>query len=141
MSNGKFVDANNKPLGAVLHEVKDDLKEFLETRYEMLAGEVREKVTVWKTSLPMLGIALVLGATAFLCITFAIIAALRPLFDGDYAWAIAAVIVAAVYLVVAGTIAWLAYRELKYAGVTPRRTMEVLKQDQVWIQNEARQQS
>ena len=142
MSNGKFVEVNsNKPLGAVLHEIKDDLKEFLDTRYQMLAGELREKMTVWKTSLPMLAVAAVLGGTAFLCITFAIVAALRPLFDGDYAWAIAATIVAAFYLMVAGIVAWLAYRELQYAGVAPKRTMEVLKQDQVWIQNEARQQS
>src|SRR2546423_4153870 len=127
MSNGKFVDANNKPLGAVLHEVKDDLKEFLETRYEMLAGEVREKVTVWKTSLPMLGIALVLGATAFLCITFAIIAALRPLFDGDYAWAIAAVIVAVGYLGVAGAVAWLADCQVQNARGPPRPALEVVQ--------------
>ena len=141
MSNGRFAEVNpNKPLGAVLHEIKDDLKAFLETRYEMLAGELREKLTVWKTTLPMVAIALMLGGTAFLAITFAIIAALRPLFDSEYGWAIAAVIVSAVYLAVAGTLAWLAYREIQYAGVAPRRTMEVLKQDQVWIQNEARQQ-
>ena len=142
MSNGRFAEVNhNKPLGAVLHEIKDDLKAFLETRYEMLASELREKVAVWKTTLPMLAIAAMLGGTAFLATTFAIIAALRPLFESDYGWAIAAVIVAAVYLAVAGTIAWLAYREIQFAGVTPKRTMEVLKQDQVWLQNEARQQS
>lgn len=142
MSNGKFIandNLANKPLGAVLHEIKDDLKAFLETRYAMLAGELREKLGVWKTAVPMLAIAGVLGGTAFLCLTFAIVAALRPLFDGDYAWAIAALLVAAVYLVVGGTVAWLAYRELQSTGVAPRRTMEVLKQDQVWIQNEARQ--
>lgn len=140
MSNGRFAEVNpNKPLGTVLHEIKDDLKEFLETRYEMLAGELRDKLAVWRTSLPMLVIAAVLGVTAFLCITFAIIAALRPLFDSEYGWAIAAVIVAVLYLLVAGILAWLAYRELQYEGMAPKKTMEVLKQDQVWIQNEARQ--
>ena len=142
MTNGRFAEANNnKPIGVVLHEIKDDLKEFLDTRYQMLAGELREKLGVWKTSLPMLAVAAVLGVTAFLCITFAIIAAIRPLFASDYGWAIAAVIVAVLYLAIAGTMAWLAYRELQYTGVAPTKTMEVLKQDQVWIQNEARQQS
>jgi uncharacterized membrane protein YqjE len=132
--------ANGKPLAVVLHEIKDDLKEFLQTRYDMLRGELSEKVSVWKTSLPMLVIAFLLAWSGFLAITFAIIAALRPLFASEYGWAIAAAIVAAVYLIVAGVIAWLAYRELTYTGVAPTRTMQVLKQDQVWLQNEARQQ-
>jgi uncharacterized membrane protein YqjE len=134
-------NGSNKPLGVVLHEIKDDLKDFLQTRYDMLAGEISEKIGVWKTSLPMLLIAGVLAVTAFLAITFAIIAALRPLFDNAYGWAIAALIVAVLYLAVAGIIAWLAYREIQYAGVAPKRTLQVLKQDQVWLQNEARQQS
>src|SRR5438309_2161405 len=141
MTNGRFAEANNnKPLGVVLHEISDDLKAFVETRFEMLRGELSEKIGVWKTALPMLAIAAVLGVIATLCITFAIVAALRPLFDTEYGWAIAALIVAVVYLAVAGTLAWLAYRELQYTGMAPTRTMQVLKQDQVWIQNEARQQ-
>lgn len=140
MINERTPHGNGKPLAVVLHEIKDDLKEFLQTRYDMLRGELSEKVAVWKTSLPMLVIALLLAWSGFLAITFAIIAALRPLFESEYGWAIAAVIVAAVYLVVAGVIAWLAYRELTYTGVAPTRTMQVLKQDQVWLQNEARQQ-
>jgi uncharacterized membrane protein YqjE len=141
MNNGRPIENNNnRPLGAVLHEIKDDLKEFLQTRYDMLASELREKIAVWKTSLPMIVIALLLGWSGFLAFTFAVVAALRPLFDSEYGWAIAAGIVAVLYFIVAGVIAWLAYRELQYAGVAPTRTMQVLKQDQVWLQNEARQQ-
>ena len=41
--------------------------------------------------------------------------------------------------IVAGTIiGWMAYSEIASVGVAPTRTLEVLKQDQVWIQNEAR---
>jgi uncharacterized membrane protein YqjE len=134
-------EMNNKTLGAVLAEIKDDLKDFLQTRYEMLAAELKEKVGVWKVSVPMLLMALVLAWTAFLSITFALIAAIRPLFGSQYGWAFAAIIVAAFYLVMASLIAWLAYREIQYAGVAPKKTMEVLKQDQIWLQNEARQQS
>lgn len=138
MTNG---NNNAKSIAVVLHEIKDDLKDFLQTRYEMLRSELSEKVSVWKTSLPMLLVALLLAWSGFLALTFAIVAALRPLFDNPYGWAIAAVIVAALYFIVAGVIAWLAYREITYAGVAPTRTMQVLKQDQVWLQNEARQQS
>jgi len=138
MINGRPLET--KPLGAVLHEIKDDLTEFLQTRYEMLRGELSEKAAAWKASLPMLGLALMLAWTAFLAITFAIIAAIRPLFRSDYGWAFAAIIVAAFYLVIGSTMAWLAYREIQYAGIAPKKTMAVLKQDQVWLQNEARQQ-
>jgi uncharacterized membrane protein YqjE len=137
----KTTNGNGKPLAAVLHEIKDDLKDFLLTRYDMLRSELSEKLAVWKTSVPMLVIALMLAWSGFLAVTFAIIAAIRPLFNTEYGWAFAALIVAVLYFIVAGVIAWLAYRELTYTGVAPTRTMQVLKQDQVWLQNEARQQS
>lgn len=139
MNNGRS-EMNNKPLGVVLHEIKDDLKEFVQTRIEMLTGELRDKVNTWKLSLPMMLGALLLAWSAFLTLTFALVAALRPLFGEQWGWALAALVVGVFYLMVAGVVAWLAYRELKYAGVAPERTLRVLKQDQVWFQNEARQQ-
>ena len=140
MNNERGNNGSAKSLAVVLHEIKDDLKEFLQTRYDLLRSELSEKLAVWKTSLPMVVGALMLAWSGFLALTFTFIALLRPLFDNEYAWAIAAGIVAAVYFLVAGVIAWLAYRELTYTGVAPTRTMQVLKQDQVWLQNEARQQ-
>ena len=135
MNNG-----NAKSIAVTLHEIKDDLKEFLETRYALLRSELSEKFGVWKTSLPMIIGALMLAWSGFLALTFTFVALLRPLFANDYGWAIAAGIVAVVYFFVAGVVAWLAWRELSYTGVAPTRTMQVLKQDQVWLQNEARQQ-
>jgi len=140
MFNERMPNENAKSIAVVLHEIKDDLKEFLETRYEMLRAELKEKVTVWKTSLPLVAIALLTAFGGFLALTFALVAALRPMFESEYGWAIAAFIVAAVYLVVAGILAWLVARELRATGVAPTRTLQVLKQDQVWLQNEARQQ-
>ena len=140
MNNERVNNGSAKSLAVVLHEIKDDLKEFLQTRYDLLRSELSEKLAVWKTSLPMVVGALMLAWSGFLALTFTFIALLRPLFDNEYGWAIAAGIVAAVYFLVAGVIAWLAYRELTYTGVAPTRTMQVLKQDQVWLQNEARQQ-
>ncbi|HSE49603.1 MAG TPA: phage holin family protein [Terriglobales bacterium] len=140
MNSERVNNGGARSLAVVLHEIKDDLKEFLQTRYDLLRSELSEKLAVWKTSLPMIVGALMLAWSGFLALTFTFIALLRPLFASEYAWAIAAGIVAAVYFLVAGVIAWLAYRELTYTGVAPTRTMQVLKQDQVWLQNEARQQ-
>ena len=139
MSNG-YVE--NKPLGAVLTDIKDDLKEFAQTRFDMLRQELGEKLKVWKAAVPMLAIAMVLAWTGFLCLTFFLVAAIRTIFAGSsWDWAIAAIIVAVLYFIVAGSIGYIMYRELAYTGMKPERTMQVLKQDQVWLQNEARQQS
>jgi len=70
---------------------------------------------------------------------FALIAVLHTLFmPSAYAWLWASLIVTAVYLVVGGVTGWLAYAEIKATSFTPTRTLKVLQQDQVWIQNEAR---
>ena len=40
--------------------------------------------------------------------------------------------------VAGGVVGWFGYTEMREVGVAPKRTLEVLKQDQVWIENEAR---
>jgi VIT1/CCC1 family predicted Fe2+/Mn2+ transporter len=122
-----------------LAETKAELKEFLETRLQILQAEIKGKVRVWKSSLPLL-----LMATAFLLMgwaafTFALIALLQALFmPSAYSWLWAALVVTVVYMPVGALLGLRGYRAVRSAGVTPKRTLEVLKQDQVWIQNEAR---
>ena len=71
--------------------------------------------------------------------TFALISWVHALFGGGlYAWLWASLIVSAVYLLIGGLAGWLAYSEIKATKLTPTRTLKVLQQDQVWIQNEAR---
>ena len=48
------------------------------------------------------------------------------------------VIIGGIYLLGGIAVGWFAYSELTSAGIAPTRTIEVLKQDQVWIQSEAR---
>lgn len=129
---------NDRSLASLLQETRDDLKQFVQTRYEMLLIEVNEKLAAWKMFIPMLLAALVIAGAAFLTLTFAFVAALRPLFDQAHGWAIAALIVGGAYSVMAAIIGWLGYREITAAGLRPERTLRVLKQDQVWLQNEAR---
>ena len=128
-----------KSLGAVLTETKEEMKEFSETRLQLLLSEITEKVRIWKYSVPLLLLAggfLLIGWTV---LTFAIVAMIRTwLLPMDYAWVWAGLIVSAIYLMAGGAVGWFVYSKLRVAGIAPKRTMQVLKQDRVWIQNETR---
>jgi 3-mercaptopyruvate sulfurtransferase SseA len=73
-------------------------------------------------------------------LTLAFVAGLATHFESQYAWLFAALIVAAVYLLIGGVAAWMGYRELTSQSLAPTRTLRVLKQDQLWLANEARSQ-
>ena len=130
---------HDKSLGSVLSETKAELKDFFETRIQIFTAEIKEKISAWKSAIPLLIAATLFALTAWITLTFALVALVRTWFlPSDYAWLWAGLIITVVYLVIGGIIGWLAYAEIKSVGMKPKRTLEVLKQDQVWIQNEAR---
>lgn len=130
---------NEKSLGAVLLETREQLKEFLQTRVAMLQAEVREKARTFKYTFPLLLLALALLLAGWIVLTFALVALLHSwLLPNAYAWTWAALIVACAYLIGGLAVGAFAYGEIKQAGLAPKRTLSVLKQDQAWIQKEAR---
>ena len=132
---------NNKSIGQVAAELKNDLRDFFVTRGQMLTQEMGDKLKVWKMALPMLAVAAVLGGVAFLVFTFALVSFLAAVFaPSPYAWCYGALIVAAFYFVATFGTYSLGKRQLSRTGVVPTRTLRVLKQDQIWIENEARSQ-
>jgi hypothetical protein len=58
--------------------------------------------------------------------------------DSPWRWAIGAGAIFLLYAIVGGVLGWMGYREVTTEGLAPQRTLRVLKQDQIWIQNEAR---
>lgn len=129
---------DNKSIAEVLHTMKRELGEFVNTRVQIAVAELREKTTAWKAALPLLGAAAFLGVVGFLTLTFTLIAAIATFFATNFAWAIAAGIVTVVYLSIAGILGWLGYREIKAESMVPERTLRVLKADQEWIKHETR---
>lgn len=128
-----------KSIGVILSETKAEFKEFFETRLQILQTEFRDKVRAWKSSLPLLVIAAAFLLMGWAALTFALIALLQAWFlPSAYSWLWAALIVTGIYMATGIALGWLGYSALQSVGVTPKRTLEVLKQDQVWIQNEAR---
>ncbi len=132
---------NGRTLAGVVAELKDELKEFLGTRFAMLKSEMKDKLAAWKMALPMIVVGLVLVGTAWLLLTGAIVAAIYVAFEGNpFAAALALIILCVGYALFGGIAIIFAWRDLKERGVVPKRTIRVLKDDQVWIRNEAKVQ-
>jgi len=132
---------NGRSLGATVNEVKEEFKQFAETRIAMLQAEMKEKVATIKASAPMLAIGAVLGIAAFMVMTGALICLIRMAFGASpWAWFFAFLIVGVLYAIGGGVAFFLGYQNITKSGLAPERTMQVLKEDKVWLQNEARTQ-
>jgi uncharacterized membrane protein YqjE len=137
----QIVSENHRSVGQIAAELKNDAIDFVSTRVQMLTQEMQEKLSIWKAALPVLAIAAVMGVTAFLTLTFALVSFLAGIFQpSPWAWVFGAAIVTMVYFIGAVGLFALGKRELAQAGIVPTRTLRVLKEDQIWIQNEARSQ-
>ncbi len=130
-----------RPFGEVLNEFKTELKDFISVRLQMLSSEMNEKLAAIKTAAPMLVIGLLMSAMAFVLLTLAIVFLISMAFQpAPWAYALSFAIVFAIYALVGAVCLSFAYNTIRSRGLKPERTMRVLKQDQVWIQNEARSQ-
>lgn len=130
-----------KPLSQVLTEFKDELKEFAATRIAMLRQEMGEKLSVAQAALPAIaaGAVLALFAGLFICVALVAVVAMT-LGGGAGAWAAAFAIIGAIFLLIAALAVSFGVNKLKARSLKPERTLRVLKQDQVWLQNETRNQ-
>jgi uncharacterized membrane protein YqjE len=136
------VTENNRSIGQVVAELKSDAKDFVSTRLQMLSQEMNEKIGVWKIAIPMLAVAAVIALLAFMALTFAFIAFFAGVFNpSPWAWCYGGLIVMAFYFIIAGGMFYLGRRELTQAGLAPTKTIRVLKEDQIWMQHEARSQA
>jgi uncharacterized membrane protein YqjE len=125
----------------VVHEIKEEVKEFVDTRVMLAKSELRETVEAMRLGIPMAVMALVLVGTGYLLLTLALVGLVAVAFWGSpYAWFYSFLIVGGLWLILGALTAFFAYNEFRSHGMFMKRTMTVLQQDKVWIQNEARSQ-
>jgi mannose/fructose/N-acetylgalactosamine-specific phosphotransferase system component IID len=130
-----------RPLSETLNEAKSEFKAFFETRVAMLRSEMKDKMTQVKVAAPLMLVGAIFGVTAWLVLTGALVAVISVAFQGTaFGPFIALVIVGVTYAIVAGLAMWMGYGRLTAQSLMPERTMTVLKEDKVWLQNEARTQ-
>ncbi len=131
----------DRPLGETLHEAINEFKLFVETRIAMLRSEMRENLANLKFAAPLLVAGALFGVTAWLLLTGALVAVIAVAWAGSaYAPFLALLVVGVFYLAVAAGAIWMAMGRLSKKGIMPERTINVLKEDKVWLQQESRTQ-
>lgn len=125
----------------MFNEVKGEFSTFIATRLNLLRTEMREKTRALKFGLPMIIAGSVLLLISLIFLNVAILAVLASAFGSTtLAWCYAAAILFGCYAAIGGVCAFLGAREIRTTGILPTRTINVLKQDQNWIQREAKTQ-
>ncbi|HVO63399.1 MAG TPA: phage holin family protein [Terriglobales bacterium] len=136
MPDTRHVDLNGRSLGEVISEIKEEVKEFFQTRVSMFVAEMREKVNNSKTGAIYAGIALALGWVGFIMLSLALAALVAVAFWGSpYAWFFGFLIVGFLWTSLAAMLVLAAVRQFR--DLVPKRTIQVLKEDKIWLQHEA----
>jgi hypothetical protein len=134
--------ASSRSIADVLHEAKAELKQFLETRFAMLQSEMGDKLSSIKSAAPMIAVGALMGATAFLVLTGALITVLAKAFAST-GWGLflAFAVVGVVYGIFGFAMLFYGYRALLEKGFVPDRTLKVIKDDMAWLETETRMHS
>jgi uncharacterized membrane protein YqjE len=138
VNNAAENSPTTKSIAAIVADVRQELKQFLETRVALLNAEYREKLTHWKTAAPLAGMGLVLLCTAYLLITFSLVALAAVFINSQFRWFFAFFGVGILWPLIGGAAGYIAYREFQLSRLIPEKTVEILKRDKVWLQQEVR---
>lgn len=132
---------NGRNLADLLAEIKNEIRDFLQTRIAMLKTELREKSKNLKTAMVLAVSGLLLLTTAYFLFTLALVGLILAAFPTTaYRWFFAFLAVAVLWTIIGAIAAYFAKRELELRGILPKRTIEVLKGDKVWVQTEVKNQ-
>jgi len=74
VTNGRF--ENERSLQGMLQDIKNEIKEFVHTRFEIFKREMQDKLSAYKAAMPMAIAGALFIATAWFLITGAIVAAI-----------------------------------------------------------------
>jgi uncharacterized membrane protein YqjE len=130
---------HERSLASIVSEIREELKDFVNTRVQMIRAEFHETLGAAKVGLPLALVALALVGTGYLLLTLGVVVLVASAITGNpYAWLLAFVIVGVLWTAMGGVAAFFAYNEFRAKGRFPKRSVEVLKADRVWLQTEAR---
>lgn len=137
-NNIHYNDQRN--VAELLSNFKDELKDFVSTRVQMLRAEMNEKVKAISAAIPAIAIGAVMLVVSFFLFTGLLVTVIAQAIHNNWAYPIAFAIVFVLYALIGAALAAYGVRTIKASGMAPERTLRVLKQDQVWLQTEARTQ-
>lgn len=129
-----------KSIAAIAAEIKQELKQFVDTRIAMFKTELREKASHWKAAAPLAGVGVVLISTAYLLLTLSLVALAAVFIQSDYRWFLAFLGVGILWALLGAVAVYIAYREMQLSRLVPEKTVAILKGDKMWLQRELRKQ-
>jgi uncharacterized membrane protein YqjE len=130
---------NGRSLTAIVEEIMRELAELVETRIAMLKSELREKTAQWRVAAPYAAFGVVMLGTSFVLMNLALVALVAMLIGNKpYCWVVAFLSVAVLWALVGGVSAFVGKQKFQQSGIVPNRTIETLKDDKTWLQNQAR---
>jgi uncharacterized membrane protein YqjE len=134
-----YTTANGRNLADLLAEIKDEIRDFLQTRISMLKAELREKSKNLKTAAILAISGILMLVTAYALLTLALVSLIMAAWpNSTYRWFFAFLAVGVLWSIFGAIAAYFAKRELELRGILPKRTIEVLKGDKVWVQTEVK---
>jgi uncharacterized membrane protein YqjE len=141
MNDFRFAtEQNGRSVTEVIAELRDEVKDVVQTRIQMFVSEMRDKIRESKNAPIYTGAGLILLGTAYLFLNLALVGLVAVAFWGSpYAWFLAFLIVGACWAILGGIMALLGLRKLR--NFAPKKTIEVLREDKIWLQQEARNQA
>lgn len=132
---------NGRNLADLLAEIRNEIGDFLQIRISMLKTELRQKFKNLKAAMILAVSGLLLLITAYLLFSLALVGLILAAFPANpYRWFFAFLAVAVLWTILGGVAAYFAKRELELRGILPKRTIEVLKGDRMWVQTEVKNQ-
>ncbi|HZQ20585.1 MAG TPA: phage holin family protein [Terriglobales bacterium] len=137
--NEAFEANHARSLSVIVSELREELKQFLNTRLQMLKSELHDGLSAIRVGVPFGVLSLLFVITGFFLVTAAVVAIVASAFAGTpYAWFYGLIIVGVLWFLFGGVAAFFGYNAFRSKPVFPKRTLEVLKADKTWIESEAR---
>jgi uncharacterized membrane protein YqjE len=137
-ANGETHESRRK-VAEILSQMRDEFVDFVETRVTMLRTELQDSWNTVKSTIPLVAVAATFLGTAFLLLTGALVGLVLAAFPNSaYRWFFSCAIVGLFWGVIGAAAVQFALRKFKLRNVVPRRTLEVLRNDRLWIEAELR---
>lgn len=138
--NSTTTNSSGKTLAELVTELKEELRDFIATRVAIFQAEMSGKIKAYQTAAPAIGIGVLVLLTGWFVMTAFLVSLIAMAFSAPWNYPLALLIVGVVYLGLGGGIAWMGWAKIKENNLKPERTIETLKQDQIWLQTEAKTQ-
>lgn len=139
MNESRNTQEHERTLIGLISDIRDELSGFVQTRARMFAADLQETLRGVRSMMPLAAMAMMLFSTAFLLFSLAVVGFVAMAFpDNPYRWPLAFVVVTVLWAMGGGVMVLLAKNRLRAREMFPKRTIEVLKADKIWLQGEAK---